>query len=85
MVGSTAGLHIAGTYWNIDGLSVARGSTSPDHGIKAIFPQAIVFLPLPVNETKPLAFGKNSLATRIALGIGMSGSGRLSLHSDTVG
>jgi len=82
--GRAAGLHVALTDWNSDGLSIAgsRGAAFYDR-VKAILPQTIVFFPLSLDESQSLAFADDSLASRVTFdGPMLSAPGGLRLWSD---
>jgi hypothetical protein len=46
-------------------------ATTPYDGVKAIFPEAIIFFPLPLNKSQFLAFADYSLASRVMCSRGM--------------
>jgi hypothetical protein len=51
---------------HLNRFAVACGSTSLYDRVKAISPEAIVLLPLPLNETQSLALSDDSLASRVS-------------------
>lgn len=84
----SAGLDIAGTDRNGNRFSVARGvALALYHRIKAIFPEAVIFFPFPLDESQFLAFADDSLASRIMLdcGVILSALGWLSLRAGGAG
>ena len=59
---------------DIDRLAVSSGSTPLNHRVKAIFPEAVVFLPLSLDEPQISAFGEDPLASRVPLHGGVMSS-----------
>jgi hypothetical protein len=61
-----AGLNIACADRNADGLSIPCGSAAALYDrVKAIFPETVIFLPLPLNESQSVALADYSLASRV--------------------
>ena len=62
----STGLNFAGAHRNADGLSIAGGTAATlNDRVKAIFPEAIIFFPLSLNETQILALVDDFLASRV--------------------
>jgi hypothetical protein len=60
------GLNFACADRHADGLSIPGGTTPALYDrVKAIFPEAIIFFPLPLNETQVLALVDDFLASRV--------------------
>jgi hypothetical protein len=70
-VSRAARLNVICTDGNLNRFAIARRCASPDHRVKTISPQAIVFLPLPLDESQIPALADDSLAGRVSLGRGM--------------
>ena len=86
--GRAAGLNVVRVDGNTDGLSIPRGVAPAMYDrVKAVFPEAVVFFVLPRNESQPLAFADDSLASWVAFGGGvtLSGLGGLSLRDGAGG
>ena len=67
-----AGLNVACADRNADGLSIPRGAAPALYDrVKAIFPETIIFFPLPRNESQFLALADYSLASRVTFNGGM--------------
>jgi hypothetical protein len=84
----TAGLNVTRADRDIDGLSIPCGTAPTFYDrVKAIFPEAIVFLPLSFNEPEVPALIEYSLTSRVLFNSGMilGGPGSLSLLADTAG
>jgi hypothetical protein len=61
-----AGLNVAWADRNVDGLPILRRAAPALHDrVKTIPPEAIVFFPLPLNESQSPALAEDSLASRI--------------------
>jgi len=83
-----AGLNVAGADRNADGLSISCGAAVASHDrVKAIFPETIIFFPLPLNESQSVAFADDSLASRIMFsgGVILSAFVGMSLLADAAG
>lgn len=67
----TARPNVTGTDRDLNRFAIACRSASPYHRVKAISPQAIVFLPLPHDVPQIPALVDDSLAGRVSLSRGM--------------
>jgi hypothetical protein len=65
--GRATGLNIAGTDRDIHRVPVLAGLAAAFYDrVKAVFPEAVIFFPLSLNESLAAAFRNNSLTGRIA-------------------